>query len=150
MFNQQRQSSVEVVCNGNNEGSDYGTSKIFDNMAWRADAWEWALDNNAETWTYKPFVTFSRIDGFDDYQKFGRWFNMTTGDAQTSNPHRPINLRKKFKQWHTTIPRALDENDNEGRDRIRDTWCHITLTLGIAYSRYRHVLHDLAISYFIP
>ena len=64
---------------------------------------------------------------------------------QLSYPKKPVNLRKKFKIWHTTIPRA----EGTKRDRIRDTWCHIKLELSTDLSEYRHILHDIIVTYFI-
>lgn len=154
IYNKQWPAWVEFVCNSNNQGNDYGTDKIFDNLEWRADAWEWNSN-----WDYKPFVTFDSLSGSDHYQRFETELNAINGDAnrddlsQLDNPVKPVNLRKKFKVWHTTMPRAK-EQDAEGswiqtRDRIRDTWCHIKLELTPALSNYRHILHDIIVTYFI-
>lgn len=144
---------AEIVCNGNNQNSDYGMDKIFDNLNWRADVWEWRInDDNVYEWNYKPFTTYTDISGFDNYQTFSLHFNPVngTGTEQLSHPVTPINhlvnLRKKFKIWYTTIPRA----DGTRRDRIRDTWCHIRLTGDTSVSNYRHIMHDLTVTYFIP
>lgn len=137
---------IEIVCNSNNEGSDYGLSKVFDNLNWRTDAWEYKDSD----WKYKPFITFTELSGKDDYQRFRVSFDRTLGKEQTSDPAMPLNLRKKFKVWYTTIPRALDDNNVETLDRIRDAWCHITLKADTSVSKYRHVLHDIVVSYFIP
>lgn len=146
-YGQQYPFSVEIVCNSNNQSSDYGFSKIFDNMSWRSDAWQYGTGG----WGYQPFITFTRMHGTDDYQRFDRVFTNTYPESQqTSHPSMPIDLRKKFKVWYTTIPRALDENNNETRDRIRDTWCHITLEGNTSVSFYRHIVHDLTVTYFIP
>lgn len=142
---------VEIVCNSNNDGSDYGANKIFDNLSWRSDAWSW-VDNSS--WEYKPFVTMTEMYGFDDYQKFSLPFTNSYPDgAQTYEPQKPINLRKKFKVWSTTLPRAKHYQNGtwvQSRDRIHDTWCHMTLKAGPDASGYRHVLHDIVVSYFIP
>ena len=145
LFNKQFPSSVEIICNSNNEGSDYGLSKVFDNMNWRADAWEWGNND----WQYRPFTTFTHINGFDNYQTFSEALVDPTEGRGTQKPGPAHNLRKKFKVWYTTIPRA-ESSSTFARDRIRDTWCHITLTLGENVSKYRHVLHDISVTYFIP
>lgn len=154
IYNKQWPAWIEFICNSNNQGNDYGTDKIFDNLEWRADAWEWNSN-----WDYKPFVTFDSLNGSDHYQQFAMELNAVNGDAsdnnvpQLDNPVKPVNLRKKFKVWHTTMPRAK-EQDADGnwvqtRDRIRDTWCHIKLELTPALSNYRHILHDIIVTYFI-
>jgi hypothetical protein len=157
LYGMQYPAYVEVVCNSNNQGSDYGFSKIFDNMSWRSDAWKWNYFD--KSWSYKPFITVTNLSGFNDYQHFKLTFDDVNGDctddskAQLSTPRMPINLRKKFKVWYTTIPRS-DESKTEARptgtDRIRDTWCHIRLTANTSVSAYRHIIHDLSITYFIP
>jgi hypothetical protein len=153
-FNKQYPSHIEVVCNGSNDGSDYGTDKIFDNLSWRAEAWKW--DSVEQAWEYLPFTTFTSVSGSNNYQSFYRAFdpvNGIDGDAQLSHPLMPLNLRKKFKVWYSTFPRAgslEDEQWVETRDRIRDTWCHVRFTINAATTRYRHIIHDLVISYFIP
>lgn len=153
-YNKQYPASIEIVCNSNNEGNDYGTDKVFDNMSWRADAWK----SNGNAWDYMPFITFTNMEGSDNYQRFSAQFNAVNGNAsnnsvpQLSNPHKPINLRKKFKVWYTTMPRAQHLVDGEWvqtRDRIRDTWCHIKLELGTNSSLYRNILHDIVVTYFI-
>jgi len=149
-YNQQYPFWIEVICNGNNEGSDYGMDKVFDNMSWRADVWNY--DASEDSWQYKPFDTFTHLSGFNDYQRFALSFDKINGstDAQLSNPVRPINLRKKFKVWHTTMPRTESADNSVFRDRIRDAWCHIRLTADESISMYRHILHDIVITYFIP
>lgn len=142
---------IEIICNSNNQTSDYGLSKIFDNMNWRSDAWAWGSDSDQNPtegyWQYKPFTTFSNLSGFNDYQKFNLDFTNDMSDSgQGSHPPMPLNLRKKFKVWYTTMPRA----EGTPRDRIRDTWCHIKLTADTSVSNYKHIIHDLAVTYFIP
>lgn len=142
---------VEIICNSNNQGSDYGFSKIFDNMSWRSDAWQWSSDGS---WVYQPFITVTELYGKDDYQTFRQVFTNTYPDGkQTSHPSMPLNLRKKFKVWYTTLPRS-EESKSEARptgvDRICDTWCHITLMADTSVSHYRHILHDISVTYFIP
>lgn len=160
IYGKQYPSWVEIVCNSNNEMSDYGTDKVFDNVSWRADAWEYVNDGVSE-WRYMPYLTFSTLSGYDDYQKFNIKFSPVNGTGLGSKPQlsapnvMPVNLRKKFKVWHTTFPREMvyDYTKNEWettRNRIRDTWCHIRLTLDDNISCYKHVLHDIQISYFIP
>ena len=155
-YGEQYPFSIEIVCNSNNQGNDYGLSKIFDNMSWRSDAWQW---NSDDSWTYKPFVTWTDMNGKNDYQTFSLHFDDVNGNnvddstPQVSRPQLPLNLRKKFKVWYTTIPRS-DESKTVSRpmgsDRIRDTWCHITLSADTSVSHFRHVLHDLSVTYFIP
>jgi hypothetical protein len=146
----------EVVCNSNNQGNDYGMDKVFDNLSWRADVWHYEGQN---AWQYKPFVTFTSMNGFDNYQNFSLAFNAVNGDAddnntaQLSHPQLPLNLRKKFKVWYTTMPRSEESKTDSrptGSDRIRDTWCHIKLIGDDSVSNYRHIMHDLTITYFIP
>ena len=143
-YNEQCMSYVEIVCGSNNEGSDYGMNKVFDNVHWRSDAWRW----NVDKWDFLPFKTFTYISGYDNYQTFGK--NLITLDdpdsVQPSHPSMPLMLRKKFDIWHTTIPRAVGTY----RDRIRDTWCHIRLTANKSTSQRRHIIHDIVVSYFIP
>lgn len=156
-YNKQHPFWIEVVCNSNNQGNDYGSDKVFDNVSWRADAWQYLSSEQA--WQYKPFVTFTMISGFTDYQTFASALNPVNGNAhndsipQLSYPERPagreLNLRKKFKVWNTTIPRADATEDGHIRDRIRDTWCHLRLTADTGVSKYRHILHDIVISYFM-
>ena len=155
IYGKQRPAWIELVCNSNNQGNDYGMDKVFDNLEWRADAWY--LGNGAEE--YKPFVTFDSLSGSTHYQTFDLVFDAVNGNAnrddlsQLDHPAPPLNLRKKFKVWRTTIPRS-NESKTEARptgsDRIRDTWCHIKLELSSELSNYRHILHDIAVTYFIP
>lgn len=155
-YGEQYPFSIEIVCNSNNQGSDYGLSKIFDNMSWRSDAWQW---NNDDSWTYKPFITWTDMNGKNDYQTFSLHFDDVNGESvddskpQVSRPQLPLNLRKKFKVWYTTIPRSNESKTSSrptGSDRIRDTWCHITLSADTSVSRFRQVIHDLSVTYFIP
>lgn len=148
---------VEVICNNNNQSSDYGMEKIFDNMSWRSDAWSWEqTEAQGEYWRHLPFVTFTSLEGFTNYQTFSCVFDRTSGQEQTSHPLHPytsstmLNLRKKFNVWYTTIPRSNESSANTYRDRIRDKWCHVKLTASTDVSYYKYILHDLSVTYFIP
>ena len=105
--------TIEWVCN-----PAPLNDKIFTNIQYRADAF-------CEDDTYISDDTFDTIRLIDEYQD-------TYKNLLYWRKHTVSNLKKKFRMWNITIPRAqelTDINDQYSytRDRIRNMWCKIQL-----------------------
>lgn len=105
--------TIEWICNPSPIND-----KIFTNIQYRADAF-------CEDDTYISDDTFDTIRLIDEYQD-------TYKNLLYWRKHTVSNLKKKFRMWNITIPRAqelTDINDQYSytRDRIRNMWCKIQL-----------------------
>ena len=115
--------SITVIAN---QESQY--DKIFNNIDFRADTW----DND----TLLNNVTFDTLEVWNEYQHTKKGLQLIK--------NQPSPLKKKFRIWRANIPRA----DNNHRDRIRNTWAYIKLSME-SYNKYKTQFHDLNIYYFI-
>ena len=135
----------------------YG-DKIWTNIDYRADFFE-VLDSrgvgvvdenkliNADEFgsirdLYKENETFSTYRIWDEYQ--------TTGEVSTSTNTSQIDpVRKKFRIWRVTIPRAMKHDTNRrGLDRIRNPWVNIEFRKKMADNKQLMQLHDIIVKYF--
>lgn len=108
--------------------------KVFTNIEYRMDVY-----NGAGELINKSFKTIQVTNEYQD-----------TGTKSLENiKNRPSNLKKKFRIWRIDIPRNIwKDSDNKGnRDRIRNTWCNITLTSDTEHNKA--VLHDISVLYYI-
>lgn len=135
----------------------YG-DKIWTNIDYRADFYH-ILDSqmadnvpessliNADSYgfindLYKENETFTSYRIWDEYQ--------TTGDVPVATNTSQIDpVRKKFRIWRITIPRALKHDTNKhGLDRIRNPWVNIEFRKKMTDNRYLMQLHDIVVKYF--
>ena len=102
--------------------------KTFTNFEYRCDMYD--ADNNSTL----PLLneTFSTIRAYNEYQDSGEI-------ALTPSVVKMSNIRKKFRIWKGLIPR-----DFNGRDRIRNTWMHLTITKKFT-KNIKFELHDMVI-----
>ena len=91
---------------------------------------------------YKENETFTTYKLWNEYQ--------TTGDVPLSkNDAFTDPVRKKFRIWRLTVPRALKGTDNKrGLDRIRNPWINLEFRKHMDDDRYLMQLHDIVIKYF--
>ena len=91
---------------------------------------------------YKENETFTTYKLWNEYQ--------TTGDVPlTKNDAFTDPVRKKFRIWRLTVPRALKGADNKrGLDRIRNPWINLEFRKHMDDDRYLMQLHDIVIKYF--
>jgi len=111
--------------------------KIFNNLEYEADTY----DNN----NIKHFDTFDYLKAENEYQ-IGECKLIVNKKQKENNEYQGIrqtNIRKKFRIWRINIPRA-----NNSMDRIRNTWCKITLGKMNKDNNYKMVLHNIVIDYF--
>lgn len=93
---------VTIICN-----QDGNLSKIFNNIEFRADAWE------GNTAVADKSIDYLAIE--TEYQK-------KTEETLTFKKHGISNLKKKFNVWRANIPR-----EQGTRNRFRDVWAKVTL-----------------------
>lgn len=114
-------------------------TKIFDTIDLRADSY---TDNKLDEMDYgirdkEPIskAPFTHISISNEYQK--------VTDVQLTNS----SIRKKFRVWRITIPRA---EDSKGRlmARIRNPWTKITLS-NTRKDGSMTILHDLSVRYTV-
>lgn len=129
-YNEFKPYSITFISNDN---PSY--DKIFNNLDFRADSY----DNN--TITNK---TFDTLEVWNEYQKGVIKLNNIVG--------RPSNLKKKFRVWRVNIPRANTDWNGivaNNRDRIRNTWAYIKLSMNDNNNKLKTELHDVIVSYFM-
>lgn len=129
-YNEFKPYSITFISNDN---PSY--DKIFNNLDFRADS----FDNN--TITNK---TFDTLEVWNEYQKGITKLNNIVG--------RPSNLKKKFRIWRVNIPRANTDWNGivaNNRDRIRNTWAYIKLSMNDSNNKLKTQLHDVIVSYFM-
>jgi hypothetical protein len=113
--------------------SDPFYDKIFNNLEFRSDTYEWIDKENKWELSDK---TFDTIQVENEYQN--------TGEVELNHvKDRLSNLKRKFRVWRIQIPR-----DKNGRDRIRNTWAKVKLTHKNP-GNCKTELHDLMVHYFI-
>lgn len=123
-------------------GSDSGVSgfdKIFSNIDYRMSMYDGTM--------YLPFSSLDYIRVTNEYQDTEER-NLTPYQKSIQTikdwSYSPSNnLQKKFMNWRIQIPRS-----NKSMNRIRNTWCKITLGCNRA-SDHKAVLHDLNVQYYI-
>lgn len=130
------------------------SDKIWTNIDYRADFFE-VLNDNAESVvsetelingdiddTYKEWETFTDYKVWDEYQDTG--FTPFAHDSFDRD-----DVRKKFRIWRLTIPRALKEGTNKhGMDRIRNPWINLLFRKSNVDGKYLMQLHDIVVKYF--
>lgn len=91
---------------------------------------------------YKENETFTSYKVTDEYQ--------TTGDVSMATDTSKIDpVRKKFRIWRLTIPRALKHDTNKrGLDRIRNPWVNIEFRKKVTDNKLLMQLHDIVVKYF--
>ena len=112
--------SVTVLCN-----PEPYTNKIFNNLSFQAETYLDQVDQHN--------ITFNKIRVWNEFQD--------TGVVDLVPQIRP-SLKRKFRNWHSIIPRAQNS-----RDRINNAWAFIELELDRPEENYEIVLHDLILSY---
>lgn len=118
--------------------------KVFNNVEFRADAFT-KLNNKPEDILVSNF-TFDTLRVWDEYQEGVQYLNNTKDT--------PSSLKKKFRIWHAQIPRwnvTKNERIANGRDRIRNPWIYLKLSVEDPQSlgmNFKTVLHDLVVDYF--
>lgn len=125
--------SISFISNGF-QNKHISFDKIFSNIEYRMDIYD-----ESNQLSNKSFKTISVNNEYQD-----------TGIVSLENTkNRPSNLKKKFRIWRVQIPRnnKIDSNNRGSRDRIRNTWCNITLTSDREPNKA--VLHDINVFYYI-
>lgn len=129
-FGQYQPYSITVVAN-----ADEPADKIFNTVEFRADAYDG--DN------LLPTKTYDTLDVYNEYQHGKVILTDLNG--------KPSPLKRKFRIWRATIPRAntpINGISANNRDRIRNTWAYVKLSTNTP-NTYRTVFHDLTIHYFV-
>jgi hypothetical protein len=123
---------ISFISNGRSSQQDLsGIDKIYTNVFFRADKWSDKLDSILSSES-----PFDYIRVWDEYQD--------TGETLLKSPL----LKKKFRVWRAQIPRDAHNR----RDRIRNTWCKVTLGSAPRYNNGNIgfiQLHDVEVQYFI-
>jgi hypothetical protein len=123
---------ISFISNGRSSQQDLsGIDKIYTNVFFRADKWSDKLDSILSSES-----PFDYIRVWDEYQD--------TGETLLKSPL----LKKKFRVWRAQIPRDAHNR----RDRIRNTWCKVTLGSAPRYNNGNNgfiQLHDVEVQYFI-
>ena len=153
-----------LYCNFFGQQFDYWTQyrvtpepysdKIWTNIDYRADFFEvlgsdgnpvvseTELINGDVDDTYKEWETFTDYKVWDEYQSTG--FTLFAHDSFDRD-----DVRKKFRIWRLTIPRALKEGTNKhGMDRIRNPWINLLFRKNNVDGKYLMQLHDIVVKYF--
>lgn len=134
-------------------GSDAGANdldKIFSNLDYRISV---SSDNN-----YLPYDSLDYIKVENEYQNTRevtlKKYQKPTLGVKEWKYYPDSNLQKKFMNWRIQIPR-----NNNSLDRIRNTWCKITLGKNIIGNvedaEYKEsntqmaILYDLNVQYYI-
>ena len=108
------------------------TDKVFNNLEFRADSWEWNEETNK--WDLLN-DTFDTLTTWNEYQK---------GTISLDNKmYKPSSLKRKFRIWRADIPR----DKSNGRDRMRNPWLYIKLSKETENTS-KTMLHDMVVSYF--
>lgn len=108
--------------------ADSPYDKVFNTLEFRADSW----DKD----TLIKGSPFTQLDVWNEYQR---------GSLKLiDTPGKPSPLKKKFRVWRANIPRSQEN----GRDRIRNTWAFIKLS-STTPNTNRTEFHDAITHYFI-
>lgn len=143
------------ISNGIDSGTT-GLDKIFSNIDYRMDMQD--TDNN-----YQHFDSLDYIRVVNEYQDTGEVpLNIRKNVTNTRFVPGISNIQKKFRIWRIQIPR-----NHNSLDRIRNTWCSITLGKNVqtvdrsnfdTHEEYnkmykqntqKAVLHDLNVLYYL-
>jgi hypothetical protein len=128
---------LSFVSNGKTSNQDLSTiDKIYANVFFRADRWSDKMDSILSSES-----PFDYIRVWDEYQDTGEVLLRNKGNF-------PSILKKKFRVWRAQIPRDAHNR----RDRIRNTWCKITLGSAPRYNNGNNgfiQLHDVEVQFFI-
>lgn len=125
------------ISNGvDNSLSDF--DKIFSNIDYRLDI--------KELGEYKHDKSLDYIRVENEYQDTGEvaLVNRKLIDNKVTYSSSNTNLKKKFRVWRIQIPR----DETHKMDRIRNTWCKITLGNN-GNTNSQSVLHDLNVQYYV-
>lgn len=124
--------------------------KIFDNLNFRLEAYSSDTsdkDTTESVNSYIPDKCFDLLEVHNEYQDGALVLQTSRNSGISLSP----TLRKRFKVWRTVFPRSMEN----GRDRIRNTWCNVKLSYGLnppypeGIDKYRIELHDMMINYFL-
>lgn len=143
------------ISNGIDSGTT-GLDKIFSNIDYRMDMQD--TDND-----YQHFDSLDYIRVVNEYQDTGEVpLNIRKNATNTRFVPGISNIQKKFRIWRIQIPR-----NHNSLDRIRNTWCSITLGKNVQtvdrsnfdtqeeYNKMykqntqKAVLHDLNVLYYL-
>lgn len=128
---------ISFISNGRSSQQDLSSiDKIYTNINFRADKWSDKLDSILSL--ESPF-DYVRV--WNEYQDTGEVLLRNKGNW-------PSNLKKKFRVWNIQIPRDAHNR----RDRIRNTWCKITLGASPKYNNGNTgfiQLHDIGVQFHI-
>lgn len=128
--------SVTFVSN-----ADEPYDKIFNTVEFRADCW--AKDDSGEE-VLASSHTFDTLEVWNEYQKGVSSLTKIAG--------KPSSLKKKFRVWRANIPRANTDWNGikaNNRDRIRNTWAYIRLSMNDEKNTDRMEFHDMIVHYFV-
>ena len=128
---------ITFVSNGSDSGAQ-DLDKIFNNLDYRMTAYTDDLG-------YMPDNTLSSIQVTNESQDTGEvpLTRLKVINNPKSYNNKEANLQKKFKIWRIEIPR-----NHNSLDRIRNTWCKITLKSNNEDS-IKTILHDLNVQYYV-
>lgn len=129
LFDKYAEPSVEIIVNQNPT-----IDKIFNTLEFRSDVF--GLKDNV----YNDYIankTFDTLDVYNEYQKGSIELKFEKIIAST--------LKKKFRIWRANIPRDSINN----RDRMRNPWLYLKLSMKNENFRNKLVLHDMVVDYFV-
>ena len=128
---------ITFVSNGSDSGAQ-DLDKIFNNLDYRMTAYSDDLG-------YMPDNTLSSIQVTNESQDTGEvpLTRLKVINNPKSYNNKEANLQKKFKICRIEIPR-----NHNSLDRIRNTWCKITLKSNNEDS-IKTILHDLNVQYYV-
>ena len=115
--------SITYIANGGGVLKD----RIFNYVEFKADMHD-------QYDTYLPTHTFDSLEVKTEYQQGTSILLDTLGN--------PSNLKKKFNLWRAQVPR----DESNGRDRIRNPWCHVKLGR-LCEDTHKMNLHNVTIYY---
>lgn len=139
-FGEPKEWKFTFISNGvDNSLSDF--DKIFSNIDYRLDI--------KESGEYKHDKSLDYIRVENEYQDTGevKLVNRKIVDNKVTYSSSNTNLKKKFRIWRIQIPRD-SMNEKHKMDRIRNTWCKITLG-NYGTTNSQTVLHDLNVQYYV-
>lgn len=108
------------------------SDKIFNNIEFRSDTWEW--NTVKKEWELSN-ITFDTLEVWNEYQR-GK-------SILVDEDNKPSNLKRKFRIWRANIPR----DESNGRDRMRNPWLYLKLSMNNKNTN-KTILHDITVDYF--
>ena len=136
-FGEPKEWKFTFISNGvDNSLSDF--DKIFSNIDYRLDI--------KESGEYKHDKSLDYIRVENEYQDTGevQLVNRKLVNNKITYSSSNTNLKKKFRVWRIQIPRDKAHK----MDRIRNTWCKITLG-NKGNNNSQTILHDLNVQYYV-